>query len=184
MKKLSVLLFAFLCFFNLNTNAQILGGATLGIQAPVGDFANGAKMGAGINLFGKYMLKENMAVGLNLGYNRFGSEDFGFGGYDIDASYSMIPVTGLFEYHFGGNSIKPYVGADLGIYSFGVKIKYEDESEKDSEMYFGLAPVAGILYDINDNMTFCANIKLHNVFSEGDSVSWIGINAGIIIPLN
>ena len=184
MKKLSVLLFALLCFFSLNVNAQIVGGATVGLQAPIGDSGDGAKMGVGINLVGKYMLNENMAVGLNLGYNRFGAEDFGFDEYDIDASYSMIPITGLFEYHFSGNAVKPYIGADLGLYSFGAKVKYEGESESDSEIYFGLAPVAGILYDISDNLTFCANIKLHNVFSDGDTASWIGINAGVIIPLN
>ncbi len=184
MKKLSLMFLALICFFTFNANAQILGGATLGLQAPIGDFADGAKMGVGINLVGKYMIKENMAVGLNIGYNRFGAEDFGFDEYDIDASYSMIPVTGLFEYHFAGNSIKPYVGADLGLYSFGDKVKYEGESEKDSEIYLGLAPVAGITYDINDNVTFCANLKIHNVFSDGDTASWIGINAGVIIPLN
>lgn len=184
MKKLSVLLFVLFCFFSYNVNAQIFGGATVGLQAPMGDFGDGAKMGFGINLTGKYMLSENMAVGLNLGYNRFGAKDFGFDEYDIKATYSIIPITGLFEYHFGGNAVKPYVGADLGLYSVGAKVKYAGESESDSELYFGLAPVAGILYDINDNLTFCANIKLHNVFSDGDSTSWFGINAGVIIPLN
>ncbi len=170
---------ALICFFTFNANAQILGGATLGLQAPIGDFADGIKMGVGINLMGKYMFKDNMAVGLNLGYNRFGIEDS-----DGDASVSMIPITGLFEYHFEGSTIKPYVGADLGLYSYGWKFKYDGQTEKDSEIHFGLAPVAGILYDINDNVTFCANIKIHNVFDDGDTASWIGINAGVIIPLN
>jgi len=184
MKKLSVLLFALLCFFSLNVNAQIVGGATVGLQAPMGDFGDGAKMGFGINLVGKYMLNENMAVGLNLGYNRFGAEDLGLGDYDVDASFFAIPITGLFEYHFSGNTVKPYIGADLGLYSLGAKAKYQGESASTSDMYFGLAPVAGILYDISENLTFCANIKLHNVFSDGDSTSWFGINAGVIIPLN
>jgi len=107
MKKLSALLFVLLCFFSYNVNAQIVGGATVGLQAPMGDFGDAAKLGVGINLTGKYMLKENMAVGLNLGYNRFGAEDFGFDEYDIKATYSIIPITGLFEYHFTGKTVKP-----------------------------------------------------------------------------
>jgi hypothetical protein len=178
MKKLSVLLFVLFCFFSYNVNAQIVGGATVGLQAPMGDFGDGAKMGVGINLVGKYMLNENMAVGSNLGYNRFGAEDvFSELGYD---SFSIIPITGLFEYQFTGKSVIPYIGGDLGIYSVGSKF----EGNNVCELYFGLGPVAGILYDISDNLTFCANIKLHNVFSDGDSTSWFGINAGVIIPLN
>ncbi|MBN2666180.1 MAG: porin family protein [Bacteroidales bacterium] len=184
MKKLSVLFIAMFCLFSFTANAQITGGATLGLQAPIGDFADAANMGVGINLFGKYMLNDNMAVGANLGFNRFGAEDFGWDEMDFKACYSMIPVTGLFEYHFGGNSVKPYVGADLGIYRFGMRVKYDGESESESELYFGLAPVAGITYDINETLKFCANLKLHNVFAEGESLSWIGINAGVVIPLN
>jgi outer membrane protein W len=184
MKKLSLLFLAMFCLFSFTANAQITGGATLGLQAPMGDFADVANMGVGINLFGKYMLNEKMAVGANLGYNRFGGEDYGWDEVDYDVSYSMIPITGLFEYHFGGEAIKPYVGADLGIYSFGARVKFAGESESDSELYFGLAPVAGILYDLNENLRLCANIKLHNIFAEGESLSWIGINSGVVIPLN
>jgi len=184
MKKLSVLFIAMFCLFSFTANAQISGGATLGLQAPMGDFADAANMGVGINLFGKYMLSENMAVGANLGYNRFGGEEWNFGDGDYDVSYSMIPITGLFEYHFGGDAIKPYVGADLGMYSFGARVKYAGESESDSDLYFGLAPVAGILYDLNESLKLCANIKLHNIFAEGESLSWIGINAGVVIPFN
>jgi len=183
MKKLSVILFVLLCFFYINANSQIVGGATIGLQAPSGDFADGVKMGFGINLTGKYFLKENMAVGLNLGYNRFGAEDYGWDEYDIKATASMVPITGLFEYYFTGKSVKPYLGADLGLYRYGWKVKYEGESESDGEVYFGLAPTAGILYEISESLTFCANIKFHNVFGEGDTVSWFGINAGVIIPL-
>jgi outer membrane protein W len=183
MKKLSVILFVLFCFLCNNANAQIVGGATLGLQAPVGDFGDGTKMGFGINVTGKYFLKENMAVGLNLGYNRFGIEDYGWDEYDVKASASMVPITGLFEYHFAGSNIKPYIGADLGLYRYGWKVKYEGESESDGEVYFGFAPVAGILYEISESLSFCANIKFHNVFSDGDTASWFGINAGVIIPL-
>lgn len=47
MKKLSVLLFVLFCFFSYNVNAQIFGGATVGLQAPMGDFGDGAKWASG-----------------------------------------------------------------------------------------------------------------------------------------
>lgn len=182
MKKTSLLIFVLMCFLSYNAKAQFVAGATLGLQVPVGDFGDGAKAGVGINLSGHYMLKENMAVGLNIGFNRFGGQDFGFGDEDYNYSYSMIPVTGLFEYHFSAGSIKPYAGLELGLYNFGYRVKYGGEVERDGESYFGLAPAAGVLYNINENLILCANLKLNNVFAEGDNLTWIGINAGVRIP--
>jgi opacity protein-like surface antigen len=174
MKK-TLLIAAMLLVFGV-TQAQIHVGATIGPQFPLGDFGDAAKAGFGLNVAGKYMLNENMAVGLNLGYTRFGTgvEDF---------SYSMIPVTGLFEYHFGTGNIKPYAGADLGLYSFGVKFKIGDESSSDSKMYFGFAPTVGALYGLSDKLSLCANLKFNCVLSEGDASTWLGLNVGAIIKI-
>lgn len=182
MKKTSLVIVVLMCFISYNAKAQFVAGGTLGLQAPVGYFGDWAKVGVGINLSGQYMLKENMAVGLNIGFNRFGGQDFGFGDEDYNYSYSMIPITGLFEYHFTVSSIKPYAGLELGFYHMGFRAKYGREVERDGEFYFGLAPTAGVLYSINDNLILCGNLKLHNVFAEEQSLTWLGINAGVRIP--
>jgi outer membrane protein W len=168
----AVMLFAFL------VNGQIQVGAGLGLQMPVGDFSDGYNPGIGLHVAGKYLLNEKMAVGLNLGYAKFGSE------YE-HLSCSMVPVTGLFEYYLGKKGkVTPYVGADLGLYNLGVKYKYEGTKTSDSELYFGLAPVAGILYELNDLISLTGNLKYNVVFADDESLSYIGINVGIAYKLN
>ncbi len=180
MRKIQILLVVVLAFLALNVNAQINIGATIGAQLPMGSFGDGYKTGFGFNAVGKYMLKENMAVGLNLGYSAFGS--------DVDGvSSSMMPITGLFEYHFGSGALKPYVGADLGMYRFGYKMEMEIMGEKisesGSEMYLGFAPTGGILYGMSDKLSLCANLKYNYVMSEGDAATFLGINVGIVYKI-
>jgi hypothetical protein len=111
MKKIQIIAFVLLGFIAFNSQAQINVGATIGAQFPVGKFGDVFKTGFGFNAVGKYMLKENIAIGLNLGYTKFGTD---YDGY----SCSMVPITGLFEYHFSFGNIEPYIGADLGIYDY------------------------------------------------------------------
>jgi outer membrane protein W len=182
MKKIQILALVVLSIITINANAQINVGATIGSQLPMGTFGNSAKVGFGFNAVGKYMLKENMAVGLNLGYIAFGSKIEG-------ASFSMMPITGLFEYHFGSGAIKPYVGADLGIYRYAYTIKgvsvsgYTSPDISDSKMYLGFAPTGGVLYGLSDKLSLCANLKYNYVMSEGDAATWLGTNAGIIYKI-
>jgi outer membrane protein W len=174
MKK-TILLGVMLLIFGVS-QAQIHVGATIGPQFPMGNFSDGFNIGFGFNVVGKYMLKENMAVGLNLGYTRFGTGSEGVTG-------SMIPITGLFEYHFDAGNIKPYVGADLGLYSYGVKYKLFGETASDSKVYFGFAPTVGALYALNDKLSLCANLKFNCVLTEDNSATWLGLNVGAIFKI-
>ncbi|MDD4225656.1 MAG: outer membrane beta-barrel protein [Mariniphaga sp.] len=180
MKKFKFLFVGLFAFFAVSVQGQIQVGGTVGLQMPLGDFGDAFDPGFGIHAVGKYFFQENMAVGLNLGYSKFGS-DF------EDFSSSMVPVTALFEYHLnpaGDGKIKPYVGADAGLYSYGVKMKFLGESISESDMYFGIAPTAGVLYEISDVLSLCGNLKYNLVFSEGESISYLGINVGILYSLN
>ena len=112
MKKISILILTILVMVVMNVQAQFKAGATVGLQIPVGTSMEGYKTGFGLNLFGKYMINENMAAGLNIGFLGLGIETSG----DIDDAGSpksrFLPVTGLFEYYFKGDKVKPYVGDD------------------------------------------------------------------------
>ncbi len=158
------------------SQAQVELGITLGAQIPTGDLSNGTKTGFGLNAVGKYFIQENIALGLNLGYSKFETDAEG-------VSFSIVPVTGLFEYYFNSQKVRPYVGADIGAYSFGAKVEYMGINESDSKIYFGFAPTGGLLCRISDQLSFCANLKYHYVTSEGGSSTWLGINAGVVIKL-
>ena len=182
MKKTLILIVAFIVFIVFSTQAQINVGATVGVQIPTGSMADGMKTGFGFDLLGKYMLNENLAVGVDIGWARFGTEDLDY--EDVEASGQFIPLTALAEYHFGTGKVKPFVGADLGLYIFKVKAKYQGISASTSESYFGFAPLAGIEYDIKDNLAFTANLKYNYILIEDDDGSYFGINVGIIYKLN
>lgn len=174
MKNFKFLFAGLFLLFVLNVNGQLKIGGTLGLQMPTGDFGDAADTGFGINAVGKYFLSDQMAVGLNVGYGTFSTE------LD-DLKFFNIPVTGLFEYHFGKpeSTVIPYLGGDLGLYSLGSK--YDGES--DSEMYFGFAPAVGINYPLSDLLSLNANLKYHVVLSEGDATTYMGLNVGLIYTI-
>jgi len=170
---LGIIMFA----FTGNAIGQIHVGATIGAQVPIGDFGNYLHTGFGFNATGKYMVKDNIAIGLNVGYNKFGAEISG-----INAA--MIPFTLLGEYQFEYEKFKPYLGADLGLYNYRVKVISPFFGETtNSKTYFGFAPTAGVLYAINDKLSLCGNLKFHYVVFQEAHASWLGINAGIVYKI-
>ena len=181
-KTIAFILFALIAF---NVHGQINVGLTVGPQLPMGDFGDIAKTGFGVDVVGKYMLNDNMAVGLNVGYISFGKyEVAGVATYES----SMMPITALYEYYFGTEGFVPYVGADLGMYSYTAKstinLPFLGETEvKATKSYFGFAPKVGVLYDLNDKVKLEGNIKYHIVSSEGSSTTFLGINVGAILAL-
>lgn len=176
MRRIKILFLVLMGFVALNTQAQFKVGLTVGPQIPMGDFGDAYNIGFGGNVVGKYMLNDNMAIGLNIGYNSFGS--------DVDGvSSSMMPITALYEYHFGENEFKPYIGADLGLYNYSWKMEIDmpfvgKTKIDDSKMYFGFAPTAGVLYGLSDKFGLCGNVKYHIITTEGSSSSFLGINVG------
>jgi opacity protein-like surface antigen len=183
MKKALILIALFIGFIVFSAQAQINVGATIGVQIPTGSMSDGMKTGFGFDLLGKYMLNENLALGVDIGWARFGTEDLGIE-EDVNASGQFIPITALAEYHFGTGKVKPFVGADLGMYIFKIKASYQGISASTSDSYFGFAPIAGIEYDIKDNLAFTANLKYNYILVEEDDGSYFGINAGVILKIN
>lgn len=167
MKK--VLLTAVVVLFALTANAQIKVGIGAGLGLPMGDFGDGFKSGFGGAVTGKYMLSENMAVGLNIGYYSFKSKA------SDDIKLSMMPITGLFNYYFATEGFKPYAGADLGFYSAKVKSDIAGFSFSTSETKFGFAPVVGFEYGLGETMNLDVNAK-YNMVSDANFVT---INVGI-----
>lgn len=172
MKNIFTLLALVMTFLTFSATAQISVGASVGAQLPMGDFGDVFNTGFGINGVAKYDVNENIKVGLNIGYNSFGS--------DIDdVSASLIPITGLFEYYLPMEGLKPYVGADLGFYN----IKLEVLGGSDSETHIGFAPTAGVLYDFTEQLSFVANLKYNFIDTDNDNITYLGVNLGLVYKL-
>ncbi len=164
MKKLFILAMFFAFFIGKN-NAQISSGVNLGTLITDGESI------FGLSLNGKYELNKKLKVGANLGYF---SKKYEFFGTSVRSS--IMPITGLVEYKIVENILNPYAGMDLGFYRFGVA--------GFSAMYLGLAPTAGINYDIDSKLSVNANFKYHYILSsEITSASILNVNAGISYKL-
>ncbi len=185
-KRIAVL--AALTFLTVAASAQIKIGANAGLMMPMGDFADVASTGFGGSIVGKYMINDQMAAGLNIGYYKMGEE---LDGYEN----ALTPITANFTYYFGSEGFKAYAGADLGMYMYSYKYSMTDTYSyggystsysvdlDGSESYFGLAPVIGCEYDFSDALALDVNVKYNYIMAEEDAITALGINVGIVYSL-
>ena len=184
MKKIFLFLFYLFIIGIYQTNAQIQAGVVLGPQFPVGGFNDGFNAGMGFGLTGKYLVNENMAVGANLHYNSFSGNryiDYYNNGYRNRAGITAF--TGLFEYYFSTDKLKPYAGADLGLYFWNWRTYYNyywnNSGKGEYRSYrgtaLGFAPTAGATYDVTDKFVVCANLKF-NIMITDNNLNYVGLN--------
>ena len=91
----------------------------------------------------------------------------------------MMPITALVEYYLQEAPLRPYLGTDIGLYNYSLKWKIGSSEMKDSELYFGIAPKAGIAYQINDNLAVTGELKWNYVMADNADVDWLGVNIGV-----
>ena len=96
------------------------------------------------------------------------------------SDYRFLSVTGLFEYYFKGDKVKPYVGAGLGLYNYKISYDAMGGSYSDSKSYFGFAPVIGVMYELSEKISLLGNLKFHYVATDGDAATMIGIHFGAV----
>jgi len=171
--------------------AQFKIGLDIGAQLPMGDFGKIYKMGFGGELNAKYMINENIGVGLGAGYYTFGAKDEllnalidEYGADKMNDNFSIIPVVGKFSYYFGQNAFKPYLGVDVGLYmlreSISGEVDGESDSSSDSSSKFGFAPVLGFEYTLTKNLGLDVNVKYNYILTDIKATTTVGISAGIV----
>ena len=183
MKKVILLLVVALSV--VTASAQIKVGLNGGVGIPMGNDADVMKTGFGGGISAEYLVTPNIGVGLSYSFNSFGLKDEYLEIMDmvgVDASFSISPTVLTGRYYFQPeNSIKPYAGLDLGIYSQKMSMKVLGFSVGSiSTSDFGLAPVVGLQFGLSQKLALDVNAKYHYVFTEGDSSSFIGFNLGLV----
>lgn len=141
--------------------AQERGNAGFNLDADIGlaQFFNGGPTGFGVNVRPGYRLSNGLALEVNLGYHT-GSK----GG----VSQSVIPFLLGASYGFDVGSIRPFVGAHLGLAALRVKIPA-------IEGFFGFSPSAtttqlafniggGVDYMLNDKIGVGGSVYFWNFF--------------------
>lgn len=165
-------------------NAQISISAYGGLALPMGDMADEAKgdlkTGFGGGLAGRYWLNDNMAAGINLDWygNKPNTEVPGIDQKILTSSYMAA-----FDYYFMDEGFKPYVGLQLGYIATKYSASGNGFELEETNGGFGLAPVLGAAYEINDNLDVFLNLKYVIGMNSSDKVdintSMLPINIGI-----
>ena len=168
-----------LCMLSIHNQsfAQLSVGATGGAVIWSAEGESNTFPGGTLTL--RYGIGEKIRVGANLGYFVKSVNEVD-GDLDISGSISGVPITGTFEYSFGGESFSPYAGLDLGFYRLGVSFKEDGANLTISDSFFGLAPTLGVMYNLSDNLALNANAKYHYVLAGDEALGLIGIGAGIV----
>ncbi len=168
MKKIKFLIVGIIMILGVqNVQSQISIGADFSGLRPMQDDAE--FMFGGV-VYGRYGITDNIQLGINIGFYQksYGS----IFGQTIKGS--VMPITLSGEYLFMTDNVRPYAGVDLGLYNFMAKFG----SESNSEIKFGLAPVAGLQFGINDNIYLNANTKYHLILDPDIDNFW-SFNIGV-----
>lgn len=133
----------------------------------------------GIEIYCKFKVSEAFLVGVNLGfYNKT------YNGFGFKVSTRFIPVSVSGEYLFLDGNLRPYIGVHLGTMLLASKF----DGEGGSNGYFNVAPVAGVEFNVNDNVDLNLNVKYGITFyedglGENDTFATLSPNVGFFYRL-
>lgn len=127
--------------------------------------------GGGLNA--KIFLGSKLDVGI--GIKALGeSRSFSAGGQTLEYSAAIIPITALIDYYFTEGVLRPYVGAEVGAYSVGTRIKFNgQESSKIYSTNAGIAPKVGLMLAVG-NLGIFAEGAYNVIFGNNDGSANIG----------
>lgn len=117
MKKLLLTVLS-VALLGYTSQAQFHVELGLNFNSPQGDFADQYDLGIGGYIEPKYAMNENMDLGLYIGQNVFAGADVSVGGTNVSVdAQTLTPILATGTYRFSTNSITPYGGLGLGIYT-------------------------------------------------------------------
>lgn len=112
--------------------------------------------GGGVNA--KLFISSNLDIGV--GIKAFGeNRKFTAGGQTLELSSGIVPITGMIDYYFTDGFLRPYIGAEAGVYATGYRIKFNgQETSKINSTNVGVAPKVGLMLALGNL----------GIFAEGD----------------
>jgi hypothetical protein len=162
-------------------NSRLMAfGANLGVQAPMDNLTDKAIAGYCIHGLFQYSISQEAAIVFSAGYTRFGTKST----YDgINYNVTDMPVTFGARINLIGEELIPYFGVDIGAH-FLTTITDRSRiiagyKKTTSETRFGLSPYCGVLYRLNNDISFNADLKYNLI---NDFVH-IGVYIGVLYNL-
>ena len=188
-KVVSIIVVLTVLVFSGISNAQKMGAEVqVGVGLPMGDFGDAFKTGFGGQGTFLYSLNPELTLTAAIGYYSFTNKDYS------DATFSTVPVLVGARYVLGKGSFVPYAGAELGLHFCTIKVvapKFDfgfgsigGGTSSTSESDFGFSPMVGFMMPLSPKLNLDVNLKYNIISTSGQSSNFIGINAGVQMPLN
>jgi hypothetical protein len=135
--------------------------------------AKGSETFYGGGLNAKLFLSSKLDIGVGL--KAFGeNRKFEAGGQTFEYSAGIIPITGMIDYYFADGFLRPYIGAEAGVYSTGYRIKFNgQESSKINSTNVGVAPKVGLVLALG-NLGIFAEGTYNVMFGNKDGNANVG----------
>lgn len=137
----------------------------LSFNSSTGEFGKIYDNGVGLYAEPKFAVSDQLDIGLFVGHHVFSAE----GGFVVilDAvEMTQVMMSGL--YRFKNEKSTPYVGLDLGVYSF----KESGSGEQQQQTKFGLAPSIGM---------FAGRLNIGAAFNIVQDASYLQLNIGYVL---
>lgn len=161
---------------------NLLVGASVGYQYPMGDLGDQAKAGPSIRLTGQKMLNKKLSVGAELSYSLLGQDEFWDGDHrgNYDVNYNIGSALLRASYYFDAwdRDFHPYVSLAFGYFYYRNKIGFlaisggvEDFKYTMTENKVGLAPNIGFLYHLSTDWSFDMNLRYVYIPNLSDSIT-------------
>ncbi len=155
-------------------------GASGGLSLPMGDLADGAE--AGYSVAGHVFLKPNSASKLgfrgDVAYDSWGAK--GLAGSVADGSLSSLAFAANAMFSLGDDAaaMKPYLIGGGGMYRTKASFSVLGFEGSATDTNAGIQAGAGFEFKLSGFSTFL-EAKFVNVFSEGNSSTYIPITFGV-----
>lgn len=191
MKKV-LLVLVILSFFAVNTYGQVgkmTVGGNLVLALPMGTFGDLYSTGFGGTATFTYRVIPNLDLTGTLGYISFG--------YDVsnlDGSFSSVPFLVGGRYYFEAGSIKPYVGAELGLHFGSTSVdlpsfsaggfSFGGGSQSASSTDFGFGFGGGVQVPVGDKLHVDGTLQYNLIATSGSSSGYISVEAGVAYGIN
>ncbi len=162
---------------NYKKDDRFIVGLNAGIVKPLGDFAEGSKLGTDLSLNAKLLLNPKLAVGLSLGYMDFGQNDSFWNGGNLGvntANYQIIPIVFTATYFIQAYDIdfRPYASIGFGYFLYRNHVDFKSASQVEypynnaasleytiTDNKVGLIPNVGFLYNLSKEWAIDVNAK-------------------------
>jgi outer membrane protein W len=152
---------------------QMSIGGGLGLLTPMGQ--NSGSNQFGLNLMGRYEINDDLQIGANIGYYQKSTSQTILG-TTFKSSVFSLPISLTAQYLFLNNDFRPYISADLGLFSMGARFN----GASSSSSYLSIAPGAGARYAINKELSLDFSVKYNILFISNNTSGILATNIGIL----